>query len=183
VMLELFWDPDEGGFFATEKDAKDLIARTKSPQDGATPAGNSIAAHALFMLHRLTGEDLLRDRAEAVLRLFRDTMEEAPPAVLNFIGALQEDLEGPPEVALVGRRDDPELARMLSLVRERFLPGAVVAFRDLAASPADDARTLAAAKLLEGKESNDGRATAHVCRQHSCQRPVTSAEELAKLLS
>jgi uncharacterized protein YyaL (SSP411 family) len=182
VMVELFWDEEEGGFFATEKDAGDLIARTKSPQDGAVPAGNSIAVHALLALHRLTEDPGHRERAEAVFRLFRETMEDAPAAVLYLIGAFQEDLEGPPEIALAARGDDPELAKMLAVVRERFLPGGVVALRDLGATDAEGSRALATVKLLEGKDARDGRATAYVCRKFACESPVTSASELAARL-
>ena len=182
VMIELFWDPVDGGFFATEKGAPDLIARTKSPHDGATPSGNSIAVHALLAIHRLTGDPTLRDKAEAVLRLFREIMAEAPPAVLNFLGALQEDVAGPAEVALVARRGDPELDRMLDAFHARFLPGAVVALADLGASPDEDARTRGLVELLEGKSAEGGRATAYVCRNFACARPVSSASELAELL-
>jgi uncharacterized protein YyaL (SSP411 family) len=175
-MVELFWDEADDGFFATEAGSGELIARTKSPHDGATPSGNSVAAHALLALHRLTGDPDLRVRAEKTMRLFRDTMEKAPPAVLNMIGALQEYNEGPPEIALVGKKDDPELTAMLAVIRERFLPGLALAWRDPATAAPPSI------KLLEGKDAKDGKATAHVCRDFACERPVTTARELAARL-
>jgi uncharacterized protein YyaL (SSP411 family) len=36
--------------------------------------------------------------------------------------------------------------------------------------------------LLEGREPVDGDAAAYVCEHFACQAPVTSADELAKLL-
>jgi uncharacterized protein YyaL (SSP411 family) len=176
TMIELFWDKEGEGFFGTEGGKAELIARTKNPHDGATPSGNSVAAHFLLALHRLTGEDALREHAEKTLRLFREILDDQPGAVLNMAGALQEHLEGPPEIALVARRDDPELERMLTAVHERFLPGAAVAWR----APDVDPPPLVG--LLKGKEALAGKATAHVCRNFACELPVTSVEDLVKRL-
>jgi uncharacterized protein YyaL (SSP411 family) len=102
-------------------------------------------------------------------------MEEAPSAVLNFLGALQEDIDGPPEIALVGKPGDAELERMLRVVRGRFLPGAVVARGEPGVAPG-------VVKLLEGKEARDGRAMAYVCRGFACRQPVGTAQELEREL-
>ncbi len=174
TMNELFWDAEDGGWFATEAKA-DLVARVKSPHDGATPSGCSLAVLACQAIQRLTGDEGSKERAEKTLRLYRDTFERAPQAVLVMIGALQERNEGPPEVALVAGKDDPELARMLRVVRERFLPGAAVAWRE-------PGKPSGIVRLLDGKDVRDGRATAHVCRSFACDLPVTTAGELGARL-
>src|SRR5207245_3142925 len=43
-IIEFFGDDPEGGFFLTAKDHETLIARTRENNDGATPAGVSVAA-------------------------------------------------------------------------------------------------------------------------------------------
>src|SRR5437868_8495237 len=43
VMVEQFWDDEQGGFFFTGKGHEALIARTKDPHDNATPSGNAMA--------------------------------------------------------------------------------------------------------------------------------------------
>ncbi len=174
TMNSLFWDGEEGGWFATEV-RPDLIARAKSPHDGATPSGNSLAVLACQALYRLTGDEDLKDRAEKTLRLYRDTLERMPQAVLVMVGALQERNAGPPEVALVGTKGDAELERMLRAVHGRFLPGKAVAWREPGAP-------VGPVKLLEGKDAKDGKATAHVCRDFACDLPVTTAAELVKRL-
>jgi uncharacterized protein YyaL (SSP411 family) len=174
TMNALFWDDDEGGWFATEVRG-DLIARVKSPHDGATPSGNSLGVLACQAIHRLTGDEDLKARAERALHLYRETLERAPQAVLVMVGALQERDAGPPEIALVAPRGEAELAKMLRVVRERFLPGKALAWSE----PGDAAGPV---KLLEGKSSKDGKATAHVCRDFACELPVTSAVELASRL-
>jgi uncharacterized protein len=64
--------------------------------------------------------------------------------------------------------DVGELARV---VRGGFWPYTVLAGGDSDAVP-----------LLEGRVPVDGQAAAYVCQHFTCQLPVTSAEELTKLL-
>ena len=40
VMLDQFWDENEGGFFYTGRAHEVLIARNKDPHDNAIPSGN-----------------------------------------------------------------------------------------------------------------------------------------------
>ena len=55
TMIDLFYDPDHGGFFESVADAKDLILRVKEDYDGAEPSGNSVAAQGLLRLAAITG--------------------------------------------------------------------------------------------------------------------------------
>lgn len=55
-MMELFWDPENGGFYFYGIDDEPLIHRPKEVYDGAVPSGNSAAAHVLHWLFCLTGE-------------------------------------------------------------------------------------------------------------------------------
>jgi uncharacterized protein YyaL (SSP411 family) len=57
-----FHDAKGGGYFFTAHDEERLIARSKSGADGAIPAGNAVAAHALLRLHHITGEARHRER-------------------------------------------------------------------------------------------------------------------------
>ncbi|MCA9427584.1 MAG: thioredoxin domain-containing protein, partial [Candidatus Omnitrophica bacterium] len=66
-MVELFEDPDEGGFFNTLGEQTDLIIRTKSGTDNAVPSGNSIAAINSVRLSSITGNPELEKQAERTL--------------------------------------------------------------------------------------------------------------------
>src|SRR5262245_13320941 len=68
MMVEQFWDPEQGGFFFTGKDHESLIARTKDPHDSSVPSGNSMAVTALLRLARMTGRIDLQEKAEATLK-------------------------------------------------------------------------------------------------------------------
>lgn len=88
-----FWDEEEGGYFFTSHDHEQLIARAKSPQDGATPSGNSMAALALIRAAKLTGEDRYRLRASQVLAGAVPQMREMPAGFPNMLVAAGEYLE------------------------------------------------------------------------------------------
>ena len=64
MMIELFEDRNDGGFFMTAHDAEPLIVRPKETYDGAIPSGNSVAAMVLERLAGLTGEAFFREAAD-----------------------------------------------------------------------------------------------------------------------
>lgn len=47
LMLQQFFDWEQGGFYINAKDGEQLIVRTKETYDGAMPSGNSAAARVL----------------------------------------------------------------------------------------------------------------------------------------
>ena len=79
AMIEELWDDEAGGFFVAAAVPGDaLIARPKSPRDGATPSGNSVALRALAMAYQRTGRTAYRDRADALIGAFSGWVARAP---------------------------------------------------------------------------------------------------------
>jgi uncharacterized protein YyaL (SSP411 family) len=169
VVVELFADPDRGGFYVDAADGDGLVARRKEFDDHPTPAGNSMAALVLLRLARIYGDDELERHAVGVFRLAHTPMERAPAAVPHLLCALDLHFSPPLEIAVVG--DSPEL-RAVALAGYR--PNAVFAF---APQPTD------AVPLLAGRGLVDGAPAAYVCERFACQRPVTTAAELRDLLT
>jgi uncharacterized protein len=168
IVVELFADPERGGFFVDAPQGDGLVARRKEFDDHPTPSGNSMAAFVLLRLARLYGDAELERHAVGVFRLARGLMERAPGAVSHLLCALDLHLSPPREVAVVGRADDLRGAAL-----HGFRPNTVFAFSP---EPSD------AVPLLAGKGLVDGRPAAYVCESFACRRPVTSAAELRELL-
>lgn len=78
VMIEDFWDNEEGGFFLASARAMDLLVRQKTLYDGAIPSGNSVAFVTLRVLNTLTGDDLFETRALDLARCFSGTISGNP---------------------------------------------------------------------------------------------------------
>ncbi len=177
LMVDLFRDERQGGFFFTAKDHEPLIARTRESNDGATPAGASVAALALPRLAALTGDEDLRRVAEGTLRLYRDSLERSPAAFGMMLCALDQHLDRQPEVVLAGRPDDPALRPFLAALRDLFAPNAVLAL----ASP-EAPQWAGAIPLLQGRSQVGGRPAAYVCEKGACKAPVTAPDEMIRLL-
>lgn len=175
-MVEQFWDEQEGGFFFTGKSHEQLIVRSKEFMDNATPSGNSIATLSLLRLGLLTGNDDYRRRATAVLRLLADQIRRYPSAFGFALKALDFYLDSPLEVVLVGT-PEPRLEQLIRTVWQTFLPNRVIA---LCQKDHDQAEELI--PLFIGRNTLDTQPTAFVCRNNTCQQPVSTPEDLAKQL-
>jgi uncharacterized protein YyaL (SSP411 family) len=177
TMQREFADPS-GGFFNTSERHGDLLVRVKNGQDGSTPSGNSLAAGTLLRLGRITGRGELEEAGAATLRAFQPLMEHAPGAFHQALLAL-DFLQGErAEVAVIGPRNDPATLDLLRAVRARLRPGCVVAWAE-----GDGRAVPAQPSWLEGKTLVAGRPAAYVCRDYACAAPVTTVEELERLLA
>ena len=90
-MLEKFWDTQNGGLFTVAKeDSQGLIVRQKDHYDDAIPSGNSVAAKALAMLYRRTGNPLYEARAKQILATFSAEYAMFPTNFAYALSALQD---------------------------------------------------------------------------------------------
>src|SRR5207248_656949 len=150
------WDEQEGGFFVTGRDHEARIARSKDPQDNATPSGNSMAATALLRLAKLTGRAELQEKAVRTLQCFRGLLASSPMAAGQMLVALDFHLGPVDEVAVLGTAGSEEVREALRLVRRPFRPHQVVA------SGENDAAGRVV-PLLAGKKAL-GTVTTYLCR-------------------
>ncbi len=95
LMSSRFWDEAGGGFFMGADDPDGhLPARPKSPSDGATPSGNSVAVGALARLAARTGEAAYEQRAQATLAAFSGQIRRQPTAFAYMLLGADELLHG-----------------------------------------------------------------------------------------
>src|SRR5690606_23212917 len=69
-MVARFYDKNEGGFWQSAADSKDLILRVKEDYDGAEPSANSVATLALCKLGAICDRQDFKEAAEKTLRHF-----------------------------------------------------------------------------------------------------------------
>jgi uncharacterized protein len=171
IMIDQFWDNEEGGFFYTGKDHESLIARNKDPHDNATPSGNSMAVTALLRLAKLTGDAELFDKAEQTLKLFGGLMARSSTAAGQMLNALDFYLGPIQEIAVVGEASNPEVIEVLRTLRRKFRPRQVVAWK----APKDEAPDVL--PLLKDRDAK-GAVTTYVCENFACQAPLVGAQAL-----
>ncbi len=173
LVMERFAAPD-GGFFDTADDAEALIARPRTLQDNALPSGNSMAATVLLRLAAWTGDGRYRSAAEKAVAPMATMGARFPTGFGQWLVAYQQALAPVAEVAIVGSVGAPDTAALVAAVRRGHRPWQVVS---VAADPA-----ASAVPLMKDRVAIGGVATAYVCRNFTCQQPVTDAGALAMQL-
>jgi uncharacterized protein YyaL (SSP411 family)/aryl-alcohol dehydrogenase-like predicted oxidoreductase len=169
-----FRDEDTGSFFNTASDHEKLIMRYRDGADGATPSGNAVAAHALVRLSYHLDRPELRHAAAGAIKAFGPLISRFPRAFATTLRAVDLLLEGPVEIALVGRRGAADLEALQRAVAEHYLPNRIAAVFE----PGVDVGA-AELPLLRGKELVDGVAALYVCRDFACRAPITDPAAVA----
>ncbi|MFF0686197.1 thioredoxin domain-containing protein [Streptomyces albogriseolus] len=173
-VLARFLDVESGALYDTASDAERLIRRPQDPTDNATPSGWTAAAGALLGYAAHTGSEPHRTAAERALGV----VKALGPRVPRFIGwglaVAEAVLDGPREVAVVGRgADDPATAELHRTALLGTAPGAVVA---VGTEGGDEFPLLADRPLV------DGAPAAYVCRNFTCDAPTTDPGRLRTAL-
>ncbi|AHV97914.1 thioredoxin domain-containing protein [Paenibacillus sabinae] len=178
-LLELFTDEEEGGFFFTGKDAEKLPIRSKELYDGAMPSGNSVAVKTLYKLAAITQDVKLKGVAERTAAVLAKAAMKYPASYGMFLQALLALTSGGKEWVLSGKKDDPSLHSMISLVQKAYLPEAslIIHWEDQAAE------LTALLPHLKDKPAIGGAATAYVCQDFACREPITSLDAVRELLA
>jgi len=165
-VLDRFAAPD-GGFYDTADDAEALVVRPQDVTDNAYPSGTSAAMAALVSFAAVTGEHRYRAAAEAALQSAAEVARQAPRFAGWSLAAAEAMLDGPADVAVVGRR--PERDDLHRAALRLTTPGAVVVAGDVGTPLA----------LFESRTEVDGKPAAYVCRDFVCRIPVTDPDALA----
>ncbi len=163
TMLAKFEDRETGAFFSSAEGDASLVMRLKDDYDGAEPSGNSVAVLNLLRLSAMTGRTDFRDAAERALRAFASRMATAAISIPQMLVAYLFYESKPKQIVLASGTG---IEAMLGEVLARFRPNSIV--------------------LLDPPDPKmpaiDGKATAYVCENFTCQLPVTDVAELMKRL-
>ncbi len=176
-MISGFWNEEQGGFYYTPAQHESLIDRPVDFFDSATPSGNAVAADVLLRLALLLEKKRYRDLAERMFRMLGGPLLRFPSAFGRMLCAIDFSLAQVKQIAVVGPREQPATSELLAVVRARYLPNKVLAFKEPGDSEAESRLP-----LLKGREQLEGRPAAYVCVNYSCQMPAAEPEALARQL-
>ena len=178
VLVERYWDEAGGAFFFTASDHEQLIARSKDVRDGAVPSGNSVELMNLLRLAVMLGDERLRGLADRTMTALAGDVRAAPWAAERFLAGVDFASAGPVEVAIFGAPTHADTRALLEQVYRTYLPNRVLMLGN-PNKPTDGIKS----PLLADRVAVDGQATAYVCRNYTCKRPVTSPKDLARQLA
>jgi uncharacterized protein YyaL (SSP411 family) len=162
LILEKFW---EDGLYFTPSDGEPLVHRPRAPHDNAWPSGTSTSVFAFLRLFELTGRELYRERAEQVFAMYRAAAAQNPFGFAHLLAAQDFVQRGPISIVIAGERS--AASAFVASLQRRYLPARVLAF-------AEDV------PIGVGRHTLAGQTSAYVCRNRTCEIPVTSAAELVE---
>lgn len=160
-----FMEKESGMFYFTSQNDEELIARKMELMDNVIPASNSSLAKSIRMLGLYFDDSNYEAIALNMLATIKDKIKTYGSAYSNWAMLLQTEAEGWIEIAITG---SDWKAKRLEL-DEYYLPNAILLGGEIENLP-----------LLEGKV---GKSTQfYVCKNKTCQLPVTDIKEVLNLL-
>lgn len=175
---DLFWDGENGGYFFTEANQKELLIRKKEFDDGVTPSGNSLAALNLLRLHDLTFDEKYEKRLEKLLGVISHIAKRYPAGYAQAMMAIDYSLDRSKEIAVVGKPDDESMKAIRDYLFKAFLPNKVLSVGE--PGNFDDPKTL---PILQRKVIQQNKPTIYVCEDKICKMPTTDLEKAKALLN
>jgi uncharacterized protein YyaL (SSP411 family) len=174
TMDALFWDEDEGGYFATEAKGE-IVLRLKDDYDGAEPAASSRALANLVRLSVLKGErdgdSPYRGRARRLAEAFRTQWAGAPHAMPVLLCGVADLLAEPAHLVIAGDPQDPAFRALVEVARSTVPRSAPLhLLRPECAEWAGRCGPV------------EGRPAAYFCQDYVCQVPALTPQKLREIL-
>src|SRR5574337_428087 len=175
-LLADFADEESGAFYTTSRDHEALSLRHPEGTDGAIPSGNAVAASALTRLSFHLDREEWRRAAERAISAYGKQIAGYPHAFAKSLAVVDLLLEGPVELALIGKPAEAGYGALRREISRHYLPNRIFAHHDPTEGDPPDF------PLLRGKGLVDGRAALYLCRNFTCQAPITDPAQVAETL-
>ena len=179
ILMEYYWDKENGGFFFTADDGEKLLIRQKEIYDGAIPSGNSVAMLNMLKLESITGNSEYAKKASEIGKVFSSTINQSPSAYTQLMSALEFAKGKNYEIVISGKSPESEDSKeILDIIRSTYIPNKVVLFKS-----DDDTEITKIAEFTKHQESIDNKATVYICQNHVCNKPTTDIDEVEEFLN
>ena len=176
VIVASFAHPSGVGFYDTADDHETLVIRPRDLQDGAIPSGNAVTCDVLMTFGILRDDDRLLSLAERTLASMAEPMREHPVFMGRYLAVLERWLSPRQDLVLAGNAGTSVFKELHATVSRRYEPLLVLGFR------IDTDVRIAQRYPMLADRPLQGDVSAYLCEHHTCLPPVTSSEDLAKLL-
>ena len=179
-QIELFWHEEAGNSFFYDSVADPSVkVRMKAKYDGAEPAGNSVAALNLLRLGQLQDNNQWQTMARDLILSFASTLNRYPPALPLMLTAWQQTAHKPTQVIIAGTMDGADTKELRRIVDQFYDPSMLVLLAENGPNQHYLAQKL---PFLQTVSRLEGKATAYVCYDFTCQQPTTDPSVLRQQL-
>lgn len=169
-VQEHFYDAAEGYFYFTSNGAEALIARKKEIFDNVIPSSNSVMARNLFTLGVILDREDWKKQATEMVSKLSSLITGEPGYMCHWGVLLSEIINQPVEIVISGENAKTQRAELHTY----YLPYSITV----------GSATKSNLPLLQGREPKPGETLIYICRNKTCQLPVTTIDEaLAQLIN
>lgn len=179
-MINRFWDETNGGFYFTPDDGEELLYRKKEIYDGAVPSGNSVAMLNLLRLEQITGNSDYGRKAARISSVFSKEVKRMPSGFTQLMVALEFALGTSYQIIVAGDSRSEDTKSMVKAVRNQYIPNLVFLLNPTErVSP----EIFQISEFIKEQPNIGGKATAYVCVNGFCKNPVTSIEDIIRIIN
>ncbi|HYN05892.1 MAG TPA: thioredoxin domain-containing protein [Vicinamibacterales bacterium] len=178
IQTELFFDDRDAGWFSTTGTDASVLLRLKEDYDGAEPGAASVTVRNLLVLGDLLGDAASVERAGRTLERYGTQIGRVVRVMPFMVSNVAYWHARKAQIVIAGRRQSPETVALERAVAARYLPFAVV----VPLQPDGPQHALTRLPWIAAMGQRDGRPSAYVCHDFTCQAPVTDAAALGQQL-
>lgn len=180
-MLDLaicdFWDEETGGFFFSSKDSTELIANQKEIYDGAIPSGNSIMILNLLRMSRITANTDYEEKAAMINRAFSLIISRSPSAFAQALIGYDFAFGPSFEIVISSNEYDHYANMMVKEIRKYYMPAKIVLLK----TASNNLQKIA--PYVSGQNPINGKTAVYLCRNFSCDYPITDYKIIGEVLT
>jgi uncharacterized protein YyaL (SSP411 family) len=165
-VINNFKDEESDMFFYTAANGEALIARKHEVMDNVIPASNSVMAQNLQKLGLFYDDENYRNQASAMLKSVLPRIKAYGSAYSNWSIQLLNEVYGINEIAIVGEDVSAEKNEFNNI----YIPNKITLGGTKSELP-----------LLKDKQSQQTKI--YICRNKTCQLPVSTVAEAVKFIN
>ncbi len=177
LMLSLFFDEGDGGFYLYAKDGEQLILRPKEIYDGAIPSGNAVATLVLGRLFKLTGEIKWQEAYDKQMRFLATNIQAYPVGHSFSLFAMMETLYSSHEL-VCACADECIAASALAPLKGDKIPNLTV----LVKMPGNAEALSSLAPWTADYPLPDHGITYYLCQNGACAAPTDDIQSVLSIL-
>lgn len=177
-MDDLFWDNEDGGYFASAPD-EHILLRLKDAQDGAEPSAASVALHNLQRLAIMASNhyEPWHRKAEEAYACNEAMLKRAPHAFATSVAALMDQQRGYKELIVTGAPDSDFVRHVRTQIFASSIPNKVILYINPANPPKELAQhNPVIADIIKTLKENE-QPSLRLCQDFSCSLPIYTLEE------
>jgi uncharacterized protein len=158
---------DQGSYYSTADNTEKLPMRMSDPQESSLPSDIGVALLNGARIGLMQGDLEQIGQARAGLAAHGDRLHRHPSAFGQLLLLTDFLTSSPPEIYVVGKRDDPRVQAELRSIQQQWPPSRVL----IHIEPGTEEALVKLLPAARGKVMQGGQPTTYLCHEGVCEAP------------